>query len=182
MLYHHLFKMPMTQEKSELGVWRGWGLSLSLVMLLGVVGFLKAFVIAPIRISGASMWPTLADGQIRLVHRVAYRSRLPERGDIVLVSTGKELVVKRIVGLPGESISVMGGTVVIDQRPLAEPYLVTRGEWTIKPGTLNSNHYALLGDNRLLTVREQPFIVVDRQRILGQVIVASKSEGRGGNQ
>jgi signal peptidase I len=145
-------------------------LALGFVLLLATVGLLKSFVAFPVRVAGTSMNPAVDHGQILLVYRAAYRSELPRRGDIVCIWTGRELVMKRIVGLPGESISISNGVVSINGSALTEPHVGFRGDWNVKPGTLSFNHYALLGDNRMLPLREHPIYVVDRQRIVGRVV------------
>jgi signal peptidase I len=145
-------------------------LALGIVLLFATVGLLKAFVGFPVLVVGTSMSPAMNDGQISLVYRAAYRSELPRRGDIVCIWTGREYVIKRIVALPGESISISNGVVSINGSELLEPHVRFRGDWTVKPGTLSFNQYALLGDNRALSLREHVIYVVDRERIIGRVV------------
>jgi signal peptidase I len=141
-----------------------------LFLLLGTVAMLKSLVAFPTRICGPSMMPTLEDGEVHLVVRTTHRSRNPRRGDIVCIWTGEERVIKRVVGLPGESIAVRDGTIWINERPLEEPYVTSRGGWNIQTGHLMPDHYALLGDNRELSLREHPFIVVSQGRIMGRIL------------
>jgi signal peptidase I len=146
------------------------GTLIRLFLLLGAVAMLKAWVAFPTRICGPSMMPTLEDGEVHVVIRTMHRSRNPQRGDIVCIWTGEERVIKRVVGLPGESIAVRDGTVWINDRPLDEPYVTSRGDWNIQTGHLMPDHYALLGDNRELPLREHPFFVVSRGRIIGRIL------------
>ena len=77
-------------------------------------------------VSGDSMQPGLAHGDRMLVDRLAFSSTPPSRGDvIVLLDPGQPGVhcVKRVIGLPGEHVSISEGVVLIDDRPLHEPYL-----------------------------------------------------------
>ena len=82
-----------------------------------------SFVLMPIRINGPSMMPTYQNGQINFINRLAYLNHEPQRGDVVGVRlSGPHLMfVKRIVALPGETISFSGGCVCIDGKPLDEP-------------------------------------------------------------
>jgi hypothetical protein len=67
-------------------------------------------------------------------------------------------------------IPIRDGSVWINNRPLEEPYVTSRGDWNIQTGHLMPDHYALLGDNRELSLREHPFIVVSRGRIMGRIL------------
>ena len=95
------------------------GLSMALVLLLG-----SWFVLVPVRAHGPSMTPTYGDGQLLLVNRLAYRFGEVRRGDVVAITLagGKAVLVKRIIGLPGERIRIEEGQVIIDDQPLDEPY------------------------------------------------------------
>jgi signal peptidase I len=154
----------MAPEKKPFSALRG------LVVLVGVVALLKAWVILPVQISGTSMAPTLDPGDLRWVLRTGYLFHSPRRGDIVCFWTGRELVVKRIVGLPGETIDMREGMVRINGRVLHEPYLASRGDWSIDRGRLGNDCYAVLGDERTLPNKEHPCYIVKRQRIVGPVL------------
>lgn len=94
-----------------------------------------------------SMAPTLREGQLALTRSLGRNARI-RRGDLVVVESAEvgELVVKRVVGLPGESVSLHEGAVSIDGRRIAEPYAgrsVFTGAYRVPQGS-----YFLLGDNR----------------------------------
>jgi len=117
------------------------------------------------------MLPALRPGQIVGVNKLAYFRNLPKRGDLVLFSTGQELFIKRIVGLPGEKISVLKGIVCVDGRPLSESYPCSKdGRLTIGPGTIGRNQFVVMGDNR----PESLIAVVNRERIVGRLVVWGK--------
>jgi signal peptidase I len=102
------------------------------LIALGVALFVRFFVAAPYVVSGASMEPTFHNWDYLLTDRLSYRIGEPKRGDVVIFrmpdEAGKTLI-KRVVGLPGESIFASGGSVRIvnAQHPegftLPEPYL-----------------------------------------------------------
>src|SRR5436190_17552 len=88
------------------------GLSMALALLLG-----SWFILVPVRAHGPSMTPTYGDDQLLLVNRLAYRfGGEVQRGDVVAVTLpgGKAVLVKRIIGLPGERIRIDDGQVMID--------------------------------------------------------------------
>ena len=113
------------------------------------------------RVTGESMFPNYKDGQIRLVNRLSYLSGTPQRGDVVAVEfRGTQvLLLKRIVGLPGERFHVFNGDVYINGEKLSEPYAHGKipsptghgfGS-TREPINLSPSEYMLIGDNRIVS-------------------------------
>ena len=107
-----------------------------------------------VEVEGSSMEPTLHSGERSIVHRWIYYYRTPRRYEIVVIrNQDGTLSVKRVVGLPGETVDIAGGIVRIGGEPLAEPYLtpgvVTQPEGR-RPSSwhLQSGQYLVLGDNR----------------------------------
>ncbi|MCS7039304.1 MAG: signal peptidase I, partial [Caldilineales bacterium] len=103
------------------------------------------------RVEGYSMEPTLHGHQRLVIEKLSYRLHLPRRGDIVVIRVpgyGREMLIKRVIGLPGETIEVRGGQVLINGVPLAEPYLrtVTRGDYP--PTRIPDDAIFVMGDNR----------------------------------
>ena len=127
------------------------------------------FVVLGIRVTGKSMEPTYSHGQIRFVNRLAYKKRPPQRGDVVAVASPTMrniLILKRILGLPGERIAIIKGVIYINGKPLNEPYVKgttsfrSRREYTLQP-----REYFVIGDNRDVT---DAFLVYENQ-IVGRV-------------
>jgi signal peptidase I len=105
-----------------------------------------------VRNDGYSMTSALPNGVYVLADREAYLRQPPQRGDIVILRdpsspNSQNLLVKRIIGLPGETVKIVQGQVLINGAPLDEPYLSSampyRGEWKLPEG-----QYFVLGDNR----------------------------------
>jgi signal peptidase I len=122
-------------------------------------------------ISGDSMEPTLSHGARVLVlqHHPAL-----ERGDLVVVQNPhqpEELLVKRIIGLPGEALSAEGGRLLVDGRPLEEPWL-PRGAPTagLPPARVPAGRYYVLGDNRGVSTDSRRFGPVEARLIVGMVV------------
>jgi signal peptidase I len=123
---------------------------LRILMLVLVSFVLFKFVLGLIRVTGTSMEPTYHNGQIKVINRLAYRTKSPHRGDVVaLYFAGREiLLLKRVIGLPGEKVQVLGGRVYINDEKLEEPYARGKIPRKIRPFTLGLNQYWLIGDNR----------------------------------
>jgi signal peptidase I len=119
---------------------------------------------------GGSMAPTLATGDLLVVNKLAYRSREPQRGDIVVARYGRGLIVKRIVGLPAEEVEVKGGEVYINRVKIVETYPVAPGALQIGSGRLADGKYALLGDNRDISAASMVHAIMPLERVVGKVI------------
>lgn len=177
-----------------------WALTITLAVVAVLV--FQAEVAKPYKIPSASMEPTLhcarpADGcrsrfsDRVLANRIAYRFQVPKRGDIIVFSASVKVeaacnaggaFIKRIVGLPGERVSMRNGHVLIDGAPLAEPYLDAAyrgresGEWPRAP----ENGYFVLGDNRAMSCDSRRWGVVLRKNIIGRAEIRYWPPNRAG--
>lgn len=132
------------------------------------------FVLAPLRLDGTSMEPTYSHGQIAVANRLAYVNSGPERGDVVAVrmrNSGRSIfLLKRVVGLPGESVGFQDGKVSIDGVPLEENYLTYESDWHRAPVLCEANEYFVVGDNRSMQIEQHTFGRTTLSRIVGKVI------------
>jgi signal peptidase I len=139
-----------------------------------VVGAFVVFglVLQPVRLQGISMLPTYPDGGINFANRYAYVFHPPQRFDIIAIRMAgpSVLYVKRVVGLPGERIAIVDGTVMINGAPLAEPTVLYRIPWNMEPMTLDADEYFVVGDNRSMRMDEHDFGRASRNRIVGKLL------------
>jgi signal peptidase I len=143
------------------------------VLVLATLSFIIfKWVLIPIRAEGISMEPTYQSGSLHLANRLAYRYRNPARGDIVAIKLAGPhvLYVKRIIGLPGEHLSIERGQVYINGAPLTEPYVKNRRGWDKPEVALSGREYFVVGDNRGMRAADHDFGRVDVSRILGKVV------------
>jgi len=126
-----------------------------------------------VRVDGFSMNPTLQDGEYILVNRLAYKIGNPVRGDIVVFSfpmDPRQDLIKRVIGLPGESISVQDGKVMINGVPLEEPYIaappIYNGTWEVPEGQL-----FVLGDNRNESKDSHEWGLLPVENVVGRAIL-----------
>lgn len=132
-----------------------------------------SFVLLPVVVSGISMEPTYHDHSVNLCYRLAYVWHEPRRGDVVTIRYAgiHEMLMKRIIGLPGETISFRNGHVFVNGALLPEPYLKEPSHWNLAPIKLNATQYFVVGDNRSMRLRDHVFGKTDRKRIVGKVIL-----------
>jgi len=118
------------------------------------------FILVPVKLTGNSMDPTFCNGQNGFINKLAYVWEKPKRGDIVgfRVHGDKQIIIKRIIGMPGERIAFHSGEVFINGKGLAEPYLAAKGAWEWPEEALGDNVYFVTGDNRVISqqIRIQP--------------------------
>ncbi len=120
-------------------------------LLISLILFLAINTVsARIRVEGYSMMPTLENGEFIVVSRVSYKLGSPQRGDIIVFHYPRnpaDEFIKRVIGLPGDSIRIHNGVVYVNGRPLEEPYIAAppnyETEWQVPEGEL-----FVLGDNR----------------------------------
>lgn len=127
-----------------------WALAIALTF--GLAFAVRTWLVQPVRIAGTSMEGTLMSGDVVLATKFDYLSDAPERGDVVLCRLpGREAeYVKRVIGLPGETIGIADGQVLIDGVPLSEPYAAAAAE-DYPARTLGADEYFVLGDNRAVS-------------------------------
>jgi signal peptidase I len=141
---------------------------------------IRYFLIQPFYVKGASMEPNFYDHEYLIIDELTYRFREPYRGEIVVFKYPRDpsqYFIKRVIGLPGETVQITGGNVMIynTEHPngfiLEEVYL--EGEQTIGKVrvTLGAQEYYLLGDNRDSSLDSRSFGAVDVDAIIGRVWV-----------
>ena len=133
----------------------------------------------PTRVFGVSMQPSFQENDYLIISRLAYRNTEPKRGDVVVFQSslkdknGKdELLIKRVIGLPGENLVIQDGRVLVDGEVLQEPYLgddYTDGEVDID---VPEGSYFCMGDNRSRSTdsRDSSVGLVGKELITGKVV------------
>lgn len=167
---------PTTPEPST-GESAGWGrffLDILETLLLSAALFLVINAVsARVRVDGFSMLPTLQDGEFVLVNRLAYRFDAPQRGDIVVFHyppDPRQDLIKRVIGLPGDTVGIQGGMARVNDEPLNEPYIAQSplysGSWVVPEG-----HLFVLGDNRNDSSDSHSWGMLPFENIVGKAIL-----------
>ena len=148
------------------------------VVALVIALLIKTFLFQTFWIPSASMEPTLKINDRVLVNKLSYKLHAVHRGDIIVFKTPpgsdpryKDLV-KRVIGLPGETVSGSGGHVFIAGKQLPEPYL-PKGTFTsdFAPVKIAPDHYWMMGDNRGDSSDSRAFGTIAKKTIVGRVFV-----------
>ena len=136
---------------------------------------INLFLAQATRVYGSSMEPNLHTDQRLVVEKVSYRLHGPRRGDVVVIrmpERGPELLIKRIIGLPGETIEVRDGIVYVSGEPLDEEYLVRKTTGTYGPTTVPEGQVFVMGDNRGASNDSRIFGPVPLDRVVGRAWVS----------
>ncbi len=151
------------------------------VIIAGIIAAGVLTFIRPTIVRQHSMQPTLNNNDYIITYRRAYSSHSPKRGDIIVFKSdlvdenGKnKLLVKRVIGLPGDTISIHDGQVYIDGKMIEEDYTkdgTTNGD--IEGAKVPDNKYFVMGDNRLVSVDSRYAEVgfVKKSDIKGKVVI-----------
>ena len=152
------------------------------VAALALAFFIRFFIAAPYVVSGASMIPTFFDYHYLIIDRVTYHLEAPQRGDVIVLDLPQDTsraLIKRIIGLPGETVSLSGNTVTIinDTHPqgfvLTETYLDPNnlGGPSDMKIQLGMDQYFVLGDNRKVSADSRSWGVLPKQDIVGRAFL-----------
>jgi signal peptidase I len=139
----------------------------ALILALAVHIFLAQATV----VFGQSMEPNLHPQQRLIVDKISYRLHAPQRNDIVVIDLPEmdELLVKRIVAMPGEVVDIRRGVVYVNGQPIGEPFPHDTSPIDMAPMTLGPLAYFVLGDNRSNSNDSRSFGPVTQDQILGRV-------------
>jgi len=147
----------------------------SLVIVFGV----RYFIAQPFIVSGESMVPTFENGEYLIVDELSYRFREPARDDVIIMRyplDPKKYFIKRIIGLPGETLAFDGTQITVtsanDKNPIVldEPFIQNQKD-TYLTVLLKENEYFVLGDNRPASSDSRVWGPLPRKDIIGSPIV-----------
>ena len=167
-----------TPKEKEGGFWKET-FRFALLVLFVVVP-IRFFIAQPFVVNGASMSPTFTSGDYIIVDKISYNFQKPTRGDVVVFKyplDPERDFIKRIIGLPNESIEINGATISIfnESNPnginLDEKYLETKGAYGNSKNILGPEEYFVLGDNRSMSSDSRTWGSVPEKLIIGKAFL-----------
>jgi signal peptidase I len=149
-------------------------------VVIAILAILRFFIAEPHRVSGSSMVPNFHDQDYIITNKLATKISTLKRGEVVILKNPRnadQVFIKRIIGLPGETIKLQEGQVYLNNKLLNEPYLPqglkTPGESFLQEGQsaqIPQNEYFVMGDNRSASSDSREFGPIPVELIIGQAI------------
>ncbi len=139
---------------------------LAVVVFITIQATIQTFVVV-----GSSMEPSFWNGQRLIVNKAAYAFHQPEMGDVIVFQPPNgqhEDYIKRIIGLPGDTIEIKGGAVYVNGAKLSEPYIKDAPNYTLPHQKVLENSYFVLGDNRQNSNDSHTGWLVPRENLVGK--------------
>jgi signal peptidase I len=157
-----------------------WEITKITVLTLAIIIPVRYFLIQPFFVKGASMEPNFEDGQYLVVDEISYRFRLPERGEVIVFrypADPKQFYIKRIIGLPGETIEISDNRIkiinashplgfILEENSYLSSAVLTSGNFS---QMLGANEYFVLGDNRAASFDSRRWGVLPKDDLTGRV-------------
>ena len=147
---------------------------IEIIALTLIVFLVIRFAAQSFRVDGESMNPGLHSDEFVLVDKVAYLFQAPQRGDVIVfhypLDTHLDFI-KRIIGLPGDTIMVTGSSVIVDGRTLHEPYVSLPYNLGSDKWKLGPSQFFVMGDNRPNSLDSRTWGPLDRSYIIGKAVV-----------
>jgi len=161
-------------------VWREYAEALIIAVLLALT--IRTFVVQAFVIPSGSMLPTLRIGDYLLVNKFVYLFRPIRRGDIIVFKFPQDEArdfIKRVVGLPGETLEIRDRQVFIDGKPLHEPYAVyseppllgSPVPYHLGPMVIPPGHLFMMGDNRDNSLDSRSWGLLEESKVVGEASI-----------
>ena len=148
------------------------------VMAFAIFMMVYLFLVQPHKVDGSSMFPNFHDREFILTDKISYRRSDPQRGDVIVFHAPPPYdsdFIKRIIGLPGETVIVKGGYVYINDQKLEESYLPNSFITTEKsflregvPYAIPDGYYLVFGDNRSYSSDSREWGPISKKAIVGK--------------
>lgn len=150
----------------------------TVVMALAVFVIIYLFLFQPHQVKGSSMYPNFHNGEYILTDKISYKLGNPQKGDVIIFKAPKNEeydYIKRIIGLPGDTIEVLNSKIYLNQQLLDEPFLpsdyITSGGTFLRPGltvTVPPDEFFVMGDNRSHSSDSREWGFVPKENIVGK--------------
>jgi signal peptidase I len=176
-IYHAYSQAPVRRETGQ-----GKIVGILIAALLAPIGSIflafsiRLFVAEARFIPAASMLPTLRIDDRLIIDKLSYRFKSPQRGDLIVFNPTKALVeqnfkdafIKRIIGVPGDTIAIQNGKLLLNGKVTPESYVLEKANYTYGPAIVPPGEYFVLGDNRNNSYDSHYWGFVPRAKIVGQ--------------
>ena len=177
------FDMSHFSDEDDEGIVSNWAKKFGLLIFevvkvvlisLAIILPIRLFLVQPFYVEGASMEPNFYQNEYLIIDELSYRFNEKQRGEVIIFKNPKNTrayFIKRIIGLPGEAVSIDEGRVYIDGEILEEAYIENFSSDKHEAITLEENEYFLMGDNRSNSLDSRQIGPVNESYVIGRVWV-----------
>lgn len=137
------------------------------IIIVVVVLFVKKFIFTPVIVNGDSMMNTLHDKDVMILNKIGMKMNGLDRFDIVVIQTAKSKIIKRVIGLPGETIEYKDNKLYINDKEIKDNY-GTYETYDFEKIEIPEGYYFVLGDNRTDSIDSRILGVIKENDILGK--------------
>ncbi len=156
------------------------------IILIIIIILIKIFIVTPVKVNGTSMIDTLHDKDIMILNKISYRFNDIKRFDIVVVDDKEELIIKRVIGLPGEYIEYKDNKLYVNGKYIKEKFShKDTDDFSIEEleaTEIPDNCYFVLGDNRVNSKDSRVIGFIPKEQILGKTSLTIFPFNRFGNK
>lgn len=142
------------------------------IIIIIVIILVKCFVVTPVRVNGESMLPTLKENDIMILNKLAYKSKEIKRFDIVVIKAHGELIIKRVIGLPGDKITYKDNQLYVNGKKVKENFTKNEHEqlddYIIQGEVVPEGKYFVVGDNRPKSLDSRSIGYIKKKNIKGK--------------
>lgn len=138
----------------------------SYILIIIVILLIRTYLVTPIRVNGTSMYPTLKQNEIMILNKIGLKSGI-NRFDIVVVKTENTRIIKRVIGLPGESVMYEDDKLYINGKYVEDEYSLSKTK-DFDNIVLKEDEYFVLGDNREVSKDSRIIGPINEEQILGK--------------
>jgi signal peptidase I len=156
-----------------------WEIFKIFVVSLAIIIPIRYFLIQPFFVQGASMEPNYEDGEYLIIDEITYRFREPERGEVIIFKypqNPSEFFIKRIIGLPGETVKINDNQITIEKKDGNQGFILDESSYLKNVPSmgqeilvLKEDEYFVLGDNRSASFDSRRWGALPREDIIGKV-------------
>lgn len=136
-----------------------------IVVIIAVI-LIRTFLFTPIKVNGTSMVPTLDHKDTMILNKIGMRVSDIKRFQIVVIKTSESYLIKRVIGLPGETIEYKDGKLLINDKEIKDPYY-KNNTLDFEKITIPKNHYYVMGDNRANSIDSRIIGTIEKEDIMG---------------
>lgn len=137
------------------------------IIIIIIVVLIRTFIATPIKVNGTSMNDTLNHGDTMILNKIDVKINELKRFDIVVIETGETYLIKRVIGLPNETIEYKEGKLYINGKKINDPYYNNKNTNDFESVKIPKEHYFVMGDNRNDSIDSRIIGVINKKDIIG---------------